>query len=151
MKRLTLLAAGLAVAAATTASAQSPFDMPVKARQGAMAIIAVNLGILGDMARGNTEYDAEAAQTAANSLAGVSMVDFPGLFVEGSDMANYDGTKAIAAIWEDMDGFAAEWAKVQTAAPALAEVAGNGAAEMGAALGAIGSTCRACHSSYRGR
>lgn len=151
MKGIAMLAAGLAVAVATTASAQSPFDMPVKARQGVMAIIAVNLGILGDMARGNTEYNAEAAQAAANSLAGVSMVDFPGLFVEGSDMGNYDGTKATMAIWDDAAGFAAEWANIQAAAPALAAVAGNGAAEMGAALGGVGSTCRACHSSYRGR
>ena len=44
------------------------FRRPVKARQGQFRILAINLGILGGMAKGETEYDAEAAQAAADTI-----------------------------------------------------------------------------------
>lgn len=149
MKRTLLLAAGLATALSTTAFAQNPFDMPHDARQGVMAIMGINMGVLGGMARGRMDYDADKAQSAANAILGVSMVDFPSLFPEGSDEMGLDGTRAAAAIWDNMAGFTAEWAKVQMAAPALAEVAGQGKDEMATALGGVGGTCRSCHMSYR--
>jgi len=149
MKRTLLLAAGFAAALSSSVVAQSPFDMPVAARGGIMAILAMNMGTLGGMARGSVEYDAEAAQEAANAIYGVSMVNFPSLFPEGSDANSIAGTRAAMAIFTDSAGFSAEWAKVQMAAPNLAAEAANGKDAMVAALGAVGSTCRSCHQAYR--
>ena len=149
MKQTLLLAAGLATALSTAAVAQDPFEMPRDARQGVMAIMGINMGVLGGMARGRMDYDADKAQSAANSILGISMVDFPSFFPEGSDEMGLDGTRAAMAIWENMDGFTAEWIKVQMAAPALAEAAGQGKDAMSAALGGVGGTCRSCHMSYR--
>ncbi|MDG1430434.1 MAG: cytochrome c [Paracoccaceae bacterium] len=149
MKRTLLLAAGFATALTSSAFAQDPFLMPVAARQGIMAILAMNMGTLGGMARGKIDYDAEAAQTAANAIYGVSMVDYASLFPEGSDDFNLDGTRAASAIFDNPAGFSAEWAKVQMAAPTLAAEAANGKDAMVAALGGVGGTCRACHMSFR--
>lgn len=149
MKRTMLFAAAIATALTVPAFAQVPFQDEVKARQGIMATIKLNMSILGGMARGTIDYDADKAQTAANAMLGVSMIDFMGLFPEGSDSFNFEGTKARDEIWSDMAGFSAEWAKVQAAAPALAEAAGQGKDAMSAAMGGVGGTCRSCHMSYR--
>lgn len=149
MKRSILLAAGFATALTTAASAQDPLAMPVIARQGIMAVLAMNLGVLGGMARGKTEYDAEAAQTAANAIYGVSMINMGPLLPDDSDSMSRDGTRADPMIWDDMAGYAAEWAKVQTAAPLLAADAGKGKDAMVAALQGVQSTCRSCHKAYR--
>jgi len=149
MKHTLLLAAGFATALSTSAMAQNPFEMPHDARQGVMAILGINMGILGGMARGRMDYDADEAQSAANSILGVSMVDFVSFFPEGSDEMGLDGTRAAMDIWDNMDGFTAEWMKVQMGAPALAEAAGQGKDAMAAALGGVGGTCRSCHMSYR--
>lgn len=151
MKRTMLLAAAVATALTTPAFAQVPFEDEVKARQGVMAIIKLNMGVLGGMVRGTMDYDAAAAQSAANAVLGVSMVPYPNLFPEGSDSFSFENTKAKDAVWEDMSGFTAEWAKVQAAAPGLADAAGQGMDALSAALGGVSDTCRSCHMSYRSR
>lgn len=150
MKRTLLLAAGFAAAISTSATAQSPFDMPISARQGIMAIMGINMGVLSNMARGKADYDADAAQTAANAIYGVSMVDFASLFPEGSDNMSLDNNRADFPIWDNAAGFTAEWVKVQMAAPVLAAEAGKGKDAMIAALGGVGGTCKSCHQSFRG-
>jgi cytochrome c556 len=65
MKKTFAVAATIAAIGATTAYAQ---DLPreVKARQGQFQIMAINLGILGGIAKGEIEYDAATAQAAAD-------------------------------------------------------------------------------------
>ena len=149
MKRLVLLAGAVAIGLATTVHAQSPFDAPLTARKGIMAIIQINMGTLSGMVRGKTDYDAAAAETAAKALLGVSMVDLPSLYPDGSDEMSIDGTRAGDQIWADMVGFGAEWAKFQAAAPSLAEEAGKGKDALSAAIGGVGGTCKSCHMTYR--
>lgn len=149
MKRTLLLAAGFATALTSGAHAQDPFEMPLAARKGIMAVIGMSMGTLSGMARGKTEYNADAAQAAANAIYGVSMVDYVGLFPEGSDDFNIEGTRASTAIFDSPAGFSAEWAKVQMAAPILAAEAANGKDAMAIALRGVGGTCKACHKSYR--
>ncbi|AHM05175.1 cytochrome c-554 [Roseibacterium elongatum DSM 19469] len=122
---------------------------PVDARQGQFSIMVLNLGVLGQMARGNTDYDAEAASTAAANLATISMLDQSLHWPEGTDNFGLDGTRALPAIWENPEDFAAKWADYGTAAEALAAVAGDGLEPMQAALGPLGNTCGACHDDYR--
>ena len=52
-------------------------DVPaaVQARQGQFQIMALNIGVVGNMARGNVDYDATAAQAAADNLVAISMLD----------------------------------------------------------------------------
>ena len=68
--------AGAAVVAmvAAGAYAQGAGDASVKARQGQFNIMLLNLMTLGGMARGRVDFDADAAQAAADSLVAVSMI-----------------------------------------------------------------------------
>jgi len=120
-----------------------------KARQGQFRILAINLGTLGDMAQGKTEYDAEAAQSAADSLVAVSMIHQPPLWPEESSAADLDGTRAKAEIWEDWEDFTSKWADLGEAAAAMQTAASGGTEAIGPAMGALGGACKACHDSYR--
>lgn len=142
-----LFAAGLAVAASGAFAQDLP--QPVKARQGQFNIMALNVGILAGMARGNVEYDAEAAQAAANALVAISSLNQGPMWVPGTDEMSIDGTRALPAIWENIPDVMTKWGDFGSAATAMAAVAGDGQAALGPALGPLGGTCKACHDTYR--
>ncbi|MDA7424543.1 c-type cytochrome [Thalassococcus lentus] len=146
-KTLTLLAA-VATLGSTAAYAQD-FEAQLKARQGQFRIMAINLGILGGMARGAVEYDAEAAQAAADSLVGVSMVNQAPLWPEGSDSMSIDGTRAMPAMWENLPDVLEKWGAFGAAAAEMQTAAATGVEAIGPALGKMGGTCKACHDTYR--
>ncbi|SFD98067.1 c-type cytochrome [Roseivivax sediminis] len=146
MIRSTAFVAALAIA--TPAVAQD-FDGPLKGRQGMFQILAINLGIIGDMAKGETEYDAEQAQMAADNLVAITSINPLPLFPEGSDNEALDGTRALPAIWENVDDLGAKWADLGEAAAGMQEVAGNGREALGPALGPVGNACKNCHDEYR--
>lgn len=150
MKTL-LAASSLAAALMVPAAASFAHDVPdaVKARQGQFRILAINLGILGDMARGNSDYDAEAAQTAADSIASIAGVHQPPLWPEGTDSMSIDGTRALPGIWDNFDDVMSKWSNLGDAATQLQSVAANGQEALGPAVGQVGSACKACHDTYR--
>ncbi len=143
--------AALAAATALTATAAFAQDLPkeVKARQGQFQIMAINLGILGGIAKGAIEYDAATAQAAADSLVGISMVNPAPLWVEGTDEMSIEGTRAKAEIWDNLDDVVAKWNAFGEAAKVMQAAAGEGPEAIGPALGTIGGTCKACHDAYR--
>jgi cytochrome c556 len=142
------LAAALALAPAATLA--QDFENQVAARQGQFKIMALNLGMLGGMARGTVEYDADTAAIAAANLVAVSQLDQSFHWPEGSDNIMLDTTRAQPSIWEDFDDFASKWGDYRTQAAALAEVAATGQEALGPAVGALGGTCKACHEAHRG-
>ncbi|TBX27884.1 c-type cytochrome [Nioella sediminis] len=128
----------------------NPYASHIAARQGYMQILAFNIGVLGGMARGNIDYDAEAAQTAANNLAAMAGVDGRPTWPAGSDNAALgDATRALPAIWEDMGGFGEEWMAYGAAASGMADAAGNGLEALQAAIGPLGGSCGSCHRNFR--
>ena len=138
-----------AVVAFSGAAVAQDFSANLKARQGQFRILAINLGIIGDMAKGKSDYDATAAEMAAKSIHGVSMVHQAALWPEGSDNMSIDGTRALPAIWDDFDDFASKWEALGGAAENLVSVAGTGQEALGPALGQVGGTCKGCHDTYR--
>ncbi|QFT63232.1 cytochrome c [Roseivivax sp. THAF30] len=138
-----------AIAALAVPAVAQEFDGQLKARQGQFRILAINLGILGDMAKGETEYDAEAAQASADSIHAVSMINQGPLWPEGSSEADLDGTRAKVEIWENFDDFASKWSDLAAPATNLQEVAATGQEALGPALGQLGNACSACHDEYR--
>jgi len=138
----------VAIAAASTTMAQD-LPAPVQARQGQFQIMALNVGVVANMARGNTEYDAAAAQAAADNLVAISMLDQSFHWPEGTDNMALDGTRALPAIWENLPDVVEKWGAFGAAAEGLAAVAGNGLEGMQAALGPVGGSCGACHDAYR--
>ena len=124
-------------------------DPAVTARQGHMQILSLNLGILGQMARGNTEYDADAASAAASNLALMGQINQLAYWTPGTDTDSIEGTRALPALWENISDVIRISQEFSTTSAALAEVAGDGLDPMRAALGQVGATCGACHDDYR--
>ncbi|MEM1077299.1 MAG: cytochrome c [Pseudomonadota bacterium] len=141
-------AAAFATMSPTPVVAQS-FENQLKARQGQFRLIALNIGVLGGMARGKVPYNAETAQAAADNLVAVASLHQGALWPEGSDNMSIDGTRAMPSIWEDNADFLSKWQDVATAAGGLAAVASNGQAALGPALGPLGATCKSCHEAHR--
>ncbi len=158
MKFATKIAAtGIALTMALAASAHSdghgnnPFSSHINARHGYMNILDFNVGVLVQMARGDVDYDADAAATAANNLAAMSRVNGSAFWAPGSDSDALGGdvTRALPAIWQDFPGFGEDWMAYGAAAAAMAEVAGSSVEELREALGPLGAACTACHRDYR--
>ncbi len=148
------LFAGLTVAAivsagAVTAQEKGPFAMQIKARQGIMAYRAVNLGVLGGMAKGETEYNAEAAQKAADNLATAVAIDASMLWPKGSDHDADPTSEALAAIWADGSDIGAKAKAMSDAAAAMQAAAGKDIDSLKAAMGPVGEACAGCHKSFR--
>lgn len=151
-RRFTAYAAGAALIVSVSAGlsfAQSAYDNQLKARKGQFNLLALNVGVLGGMARGITEYDAAMATMAAENIAAIASINQAPLWPEGSDGMSIDGTRAMPEIWDNFDDFAAKWAALATAAEGLPAAVGSGVAGIGPALGPIGGTCKDCHDTYR--
>jgi len=114
-----------------------------------MQVQAANLGVLVGMARGQIEYDAEAAQVAADNLVAIGMIDQRFFWPEGSSVESGADTKALPAIWEDYDDFIAKWEQYGEAAAAMQANAAGGVEAVGASLRELGGACGACHETYQ--
>ncbi|MCR9108051.1 cytochrome c [Marivita sp. XM-24bin2] len=148
-KHLRFAIAFAALGCGTAAYAQDDFSAQLKARQGQFRIMAINLGILGGMAQGKMDYDAEAAQAAADTLVAVSNIQQGPMWPEGSDNMSIDGTRAQPTIWDQNEDFLSKWSDFGTAAQAMQAAASGGVDALGPVMGQIGGTCKACHDTHR--
>lgn len=142
-----VLAGGIALSAASVEAAE---DKSIKARKAVMTVMAYYIGGLGAMAKGEVEYDADAAKAYAASLNHASQLDLSGMWPEGTDNVSMpDATAALPAIWENPAGVGEASQKLAETSTELANVAGDGLDAMKAGLGAVGKSCGACHEDYR--
>ena len=150
LKRMVLTSALIAAAGGAAIAGSHGGNPAVKARQAHMQLYAHNIGILGAMAKGEAEYDAEAATTAANNLVALSGMAQNGYWVEGTSNEELgEATRALPAIIGNQAEAAEHFAELNQAAMSLAEVAGNGQEAIGPALGPVGQACGDCHDEYR--
>ena len=126
-------------------------DLPasVKARKAHMQLYGYNIGVLAGMARGNMDYDAAMATTAASNIAALSSMDIARYWEEGTDSDTLVESRALPAIWENLDDVAAKNTALHEAATAAAASAGDGLEAVQAGVGAIGKACGACHEDYQ--
>lgn len=151
MRRTALLAATLGSLTLAAPLAAQDVKNAVKARQGSMQVLALNLGILGGMAKGAIPYDADAASSAAADLAAIGSLNPATYWVEGSDTESFDGSRANASAWADGSDFLATMDQLGTATAALADAAGNGEDALKAAFGPVGQACGTCHKAHRAK
>lgn len=151
MNRMTKILSVSLIAVASFAVAQTALD-PVAAeaaRSANMKERGAQLGILGGMAQGETPYDAVAAQAAADELVAVLAVDGSGWWPEGSDSDTIADSRALPAIWTNMDDVIAKATALNDAALVMQTAAGVDLASLQAAMGGVGGACGSCHESYR--
>ncbi|MGY6412158.1 MAG: c-type cytochrome [Alkalilacustris sp.] len=139
-------ALGLALAASAALADVRP---AVEARQGQFKLYSFNLGPMAQMAQGVIDHDADLAAISAANLAALVSVDQGRLWPEGSDTDSIEGTRALPAIWGDLEDFASKFADLQAAVGDLEAVAGTDLDGLRGALGPVAAACSACHEAYR--
>lgn len=142
------LAAAGSLAATLPAQAQ---DLPpaVGARHAQMQLYAFNLGTLGMMAQERMDYDAAAASAAAGNLVKLTSLDAGAMWVPGTSSEDVEGSRALPAIWTDMDGVIERAVALNEAAVAMEAAAGEGLDSLKSAFGPLGAACGDCHKAYR--
>lgn len=150
-KKVTLVAAGIAVAATAVFAGghTGPFASEISARKSHMQLYQHNLGILGNMAKGAVDYDADTAGAAAANLATLTKMSQRTYWPAGSDSANNGNTRALPDIWENFGDVAAIGGSLADAAGAMETAAGTSLEALQAAMGPVGGACGACHKKYR--
>jgi len=148
------LAAAIALALlATPMAAQSQKAPPSKAertieyRQAALTLLGWNIGPIAGMVKGEIPWDQKAVEMHAMRLAQVAP-----MIAEGFPADSQTGapTDAKPEIWKNMDDFKAKARDLEVATAKLAETAKTGDRKaIGAGLGEVGGTCKACHEKYR--
>ena len=157
MKRF-VKAAACATVLATTAlpvmAEDFPFEDQIEGRQGYFQMLKFNMGVLGAMAKGKRDYDAELAQSIANNLKNASLMDNSLMWPKGSDMdaeGLSDKTKAKPGLWaadSDVGEKHKNWvAKTEI----MAANAGQGIDALRAAIGPLGKSCKGCHEEYKAK
>lgn len=149
--RIIAIGAAVAVLAGPMAIAEShntPEGKAIKARQSHMQLYAHNLGVLGAMAKGEMEFDANMAQGAADNLAALSGLNQMTYWLPGTSTQDSDKTRALPAIWQADSMAMAKGQELNQAAMKMAENAGS-LDGVQANMNALGGACGACHKLYR--
>lgn len=137
---------------AMPAVAEQPFEKEVEARQAHMELVKYNMGILGAMAKGKREYNADVATAVAQDMLSAANMNNMTLWPKGSDNS-VDGleTKAKPGMWA-ADSEVGEkhmaWVK---ASENMAAEAGKGLPALKGAIGALGKSCKGCHKAYKAK
>lgn len=130
-----LLIAGAAFAADAT-------DPNVIERQALMKTVGQNTKILGDMAGGKADFDATKAADAKAALIAASAEIGAKFETEATDAS----AESKPEVWTNWDDFVKKGMALNAAATAMDTTS---AATIGAGMGAIGGSCKDCHSTYR--
>jgi len=150
MRRAMIFALALMPLAGTVQA--DPVDDAIKARQAYFQLLGDNTGALAAMAKGEVDYDAAVATARAQNLSLLAGYNLGFSFPPGSAKSDRAGkTRALAAIWEDMDDFMAKVKGFEEAVKLVEAQAGEGRAELGGAVAELGKSCKACHDDYRAK
>jgi len=151
IKPILTLCLALVLPLAAVASEHGPHDKAIKARQAVMQLYSFNLGILGAMAKGKIDYDADSASTAAANLLTLISIDQSAKWPQGSDNENFENAenRALPAIWSSFPEVAEAGKVWSDAAVALNDAAGSGLDALKDAMGAAGKSCKGCHDDFR--
>lgn len=155
MKLLKTVAAGVigTTLLCGAAMADGPHDKAIKARQAMFQLYSFSAGVLGAMAKGEMDYNAELAQEMADNLNAAANLGQSAFWPAGSDNSNPDNLKnrALPKIWETFPAIADNAQDLKDAASVLAAEAGNGLDALRGSMGAVGKSCKACHDEYRAK
>lgn len=138
---IAVLMTGLATAAIAHEGVQNP---AVMARMEGMSAIAESLKVMGQMANGQTGFDADQARAAAAAIAGHA-AEINTLFEPREDDPK---SEALPVIWERFDDFSMLALELED----LARAASGSITtfdDLAPVLSGFARNCRACHATFR--
>lgn len=140
--KITAIALGMAMTAGMAFAQAMATDPIVIAQKDLMKSFGAASKTLGGMAGGQVAFDAAAAEAAKAALV-AGAADIPAKFeVAGSDPAS----EAKPEIWTNWEDYLVKAKALGDAAAAMDATTVEG---VQAGMGAIGGTCKACHTAYR--
>lgn len=140
----TLLALTISTPIVTPLLAHADATNPVVIeRMKTMKAIGGAMKTLADMAKGEAEFDTAKADAAVATM-GKNAGDIAAKFEANETDPE---TEALPAIWENWDDFVKKSEDLVMASSSVASITDEAA--LGAALGQLGGTCKACHRDYR--
>lgn len=113
-----------------------------------MDLYNFNLAIIGNMAKGAVDFDAAAAQSAADNLASLTSLNQMSYWLPGTSNADMEGTRALPAIWAEGSDVGDKAKELAEAAVAMQAAAGTLDGLRGG-MKALGAACGGCHKAYR--
>ena len=144
------LALGATFALSTTGWSQQPEALTgtaaIEKRQELMKSAGRATKAAGQMVKGETAWDADAAAAAMQTLVDVG-TQFPTLFPADSKTGN--DTEAAPAIWEKPDEFEAALVKFQEDTQAAIDAAPQDMESFKQAFGMVTQNCKGCHEEFR--
>lgn len=147
MKRtvITVLGAGAVLVGAMVVADPKPDDA-VEYRQGIMTALGWNVGPMGAMAKGKTDFDAGRFAFHADRVAALASMALEG-FPPSSKVAK---SHTLPVMWDNYADFEQRMQKFESEAARLAEVArGSDKAAMLAQFGETVKLCKGCHDEYQ--
>ena len=148
LTQIVVLVVGLSMMSSLMAGNDDSNESAIKARRALMTLHSWYAGTLFGMAKGDIDYDANVAATAAANLKMVANADGSAMWPPGSDNSAYKGkTRALPEAWEDYDPKYHQ--ALVDATDAMAGAAGNGLDALRSNLKALGNACSGCHDAYR--
>jgi cytochrome c556 len=143
---MTRFALTLALALVLPAGALVAQDSPIEQRQELMKNNGDQLGVAGNMLKGEADWDGAAAAAAMAKIA-ANAEELPPRFPEGTD-TGFD-TRALPIIWEDKDDFNQRLMELHERGLAAEEAAAGGMDQLRPVFSQVLDTCNGCHEKYR--
>ncbi|WP_136635541.1 c-type cytochrome [Pseudooceanicola onchidii] len=135
------------IATGTAAFAHSGVKDPdVMNRMMGMSALADQMKVIGSMAKGQMDFDADAVNTALAKMSKEASY-IPSLFEK---KALDPKSEALPVIWDEFDTFTARAKDLEAVTGSLAGTIET-AADLGPAMGQIGKACGACHADFRAK
>jgi cytochrome c556 len=139
------IAAGAVLVVVGAAAAAAVSDDPIQSRQNLMKNVGAAMGAAGSMVRGDTEFEPRAAHLAMRTI-NSSIIGFVELLPEGSHAGD---TRALPAIWENMDDVLAKAESLRMATQAAIDAEPQDLDTFRPLFAEVGQNCRTCHEDYR--
>lgn len=145
MRKLALVTFTVVFALASMAWAHSGVkNAAVKARMDAMSAIGAQTKIIGEMAKGNTVFDADRARAAALEIARHA-AETPALFEEAADDPK---SEAKPEIWADFGDFTIKAENMERIARGFSKTIADGD-DLPSVMKALAASCKDCPGTYR--
>ena len=133
------------IALTTAALAHQNVQNPaVQARMDNMTAMARQMEVIGNMVRGETEFDAEAANAALTRISGQANQTIDLFEAPETDPQS----EARAGIWENFANFSNRARELEILAMELADTIED-RSTLVQALRRVGASCSGCHEDYR--
>ncbi|EKE84278.1 c-type cytochrome [Idiomarina xiamenensis] len=145
------ISAVIAACCLTPALAQHAFndaESAVEYRQKALSIMRDNFAAMGDMVKGEVDYDASIFSERATDFTHLTSIPWSAFSVEGAMPG--DGSDALPAIWDNWEDFQQRAEQLQSDAKKLQQAAASGSLDtIKPAFMAVARNCKGCHDNYK--